>query len=171
MIYKIDEEKSKVEFTATAPFHKFKGWSETGFDGEIDINFEENIINNIKVIIKTEFFETGDKLKNKEMQKYIKSNIMPATSFKMTEFKKIVKLNTYPDAESYDIEVLGILCFMDIKRKLKLNIKASKTENKLYADVSFDWSFKNYGLKPPQILFIKVKDIVKVSAYMEFTIK
>ncbi len=168
MIYKLDTQKSKIEFTATAPFHKFKGWAEKGLDGYIDIDFENNIINDINVIIKTEYFETGDKLKDKEMQKYIKSNIMPDSYFKLTEFRKITKTDVYPDAESYDISVTGILSFMDTERKLDLQIKASKADNRLYADVSFDWSFKNYALKPPHILFIKVKDTVKISAYLEF---
>jgi len=168
MKYRIDEAKSKIEFKATAPFHKFKGWSEKGFEGEIDIDFKNNIINDIEVIIKTEFFETGDKLKNHEMQKYIKSNKIPNASFKLSEFKKMIKLEVYPDAESYEIIVIGVLSFMNIERELELNIKASKTEDRLYADVYFDWSFKNYKLKPPHILFIKLKDIVNISAYLEF---
>jgi len=166
MIYKIDSSKSKVEFLAKAPLHKFKGWIEDGFEGEIDIDFENNTIEKINIIVKTEFFDTGDRLKNGEMHKYIKNKEITETSFTLKKFKKMKEKKT----DSYDISLLGILNFMDIERDVELSIKAKKIDNRLIANVSFDWSFKNFGLKPPQILFIKVKDVVKISVDLEFVI-
>jgi polyisoprenoid-binding protein YceI len=168
MIYTLNNKNSKIEFMATAPFHKFKGWSKKGFEGKLDIDFENNIINDINIVIKTEYFETGDRLKNKEMQKYIKSNLIPDSSFKLLNFKKMNQTSSSSNKTSYNILVDGLLSFMDIKREIELNIHAYKMDEYLFADVTFDWSFKNYGLKPPQILFIKVKDIVKISAHLEF---
>lgn len=166
MIYKINSSKSRVEFLAKAPLHKFKGWVEDGFEGEIDIDFENNIIEDINIVVKTEFFDTGERLKNKEMHKYIKNKEITETSFTLKEFKKMKKKKD----DSYDISLLGVLNFMNIERDLDLNIKARKIDNKLTANVSFDWSFKNFALKPPQILFIKVKDIVRISVDLEFSI-
>ena len=167
MIYKVDSSKSKVEFLALAPLHKFKGWVEEGFEGEIDIDFDENIIKDIEVIVKTEFFDTGDRFKNREMHKYIQKKKIPQASFTLEDFESMNDLGS----NKYDVSLSGILKFMDIERDLVLNIKATKSENRLIADLNFEWSFKNYGLKPPQILFIKVKDIVKISAHVEFELE
>jgi len=163
MRFKIKED-SKVDFLAYAPLHKFRGNIEEGFSGSIEIDFEKKEITEIDIVVETKFFKTGDFLKDKEMHKYISSKKIKTASFKLKKFKKMKKLKK----ENYQIELIGVLKFMDIERDLDLKFTIEKKEDSIETVFKFVWSFKNYGLEPPHLLFIKVKDKVDITAILSF---
>ena len=164
MKYLIKDE-SIVNFIAYAPLHKFRGKVEDGFSGFIDIDLEKNTLKEIDIEVKTEFFTTGDKLKDKELHKYISSEDIKVASFKSKELRSFKKVKD----NIYQIDLLGVLNFMNIERDLKLKFKIVHKEDSIYTELDFNWSFKNFGLKAPQLLFLKVKDKVSISLKFNFT--
>ena len=153
-----------IDFLAYAPLHKFKGKVDNGLNGKINIDFDKNEIIDVNISIQTEFFDTGDFFKNKEMHKYIDSKNIETVSFKLKKFKSMKKLK----GDTYQIALIGILKFMNIERDLELKFQIEKKEDKIFTKLKFVWSFKNYGLKPPQLLFIKVKDKLDIIVNFEF---
>ena len=161
------KENSIANFIAYAPLHKFKGRVEDGFSGFIDINLEKNDIKEIDIEVKTKFFTTGDKLKDIELHKYISSKKIEVATFKLKKLKSFKKVKD----NIYQIDLLGILNFMNIERDLRLKFKIEYKDNLIYTKLNFDWSFKNYGFKAPQLLFLKVKDKVSINLELNFTQK
>ncbi len=126
----------QVDFTAYAPLHTFRGWTNKGVEARMDIDFENLTIIRAKAVAQVSCFDTGDKLKNLAMMEYIRWKKIPEASLEMTEAEEFTNLP---------------LSFTIIRKDQGIKV-----------DLAFKWSFKAYGLKAPQLLFLKVRDIVDI---------
>lgn len=159
--------KSRVDFIAYAPMHKFKGWSVEGLTGNFDIDFDNLTVNKIEAVALNEFFDTGFDDRNKAMVDFFKFNENKESSFVFTECKEFKKINE----SRYQITVLGILDFVGIRRQLPITFIVQKAEQNLKVGLKFKWSFKAYGIKAPSLLFLKVRDIVDISANLDLIVQ
>jgi len=164
MQYKLNG-NSRVDFTAYAPLHTFKGWAEDGFTGSATVDFASLRMQHIEAALQTLCFETGDAERNKAMKDFFSLEKHPQTSFVMTECREFQQAAE----NSYRITVLGILDFAGIRRQLPLCCTLEKEPERLLCNLKFTWSFKAYGLKAPRLLFLTLRDIVHISACLEFT--
>lgn len=167
MKYLLTDSTSRVDFIAYAPMHKFTGWAKEGLTGSMEIDFDSLSLANIQAVVKTCFFDTGDDSKNKAMVEYFSLDQYPEASFIMTECQKFSKVGD----SLYQFTILGILEFSGIRRQLPITCTLSRGDRQLQLDLQFKWSFKAYGLKPPTLLFLKVRDIVDIKAHLEFTLE
>jgi polyisoprenoid-binding protein YceI len=165
MKFLLNEEASRVDFIAYAPMHKFKGWATKKLTGSLEIDFDNLNLANIQAMVETSCLDTGDDSKNKAMVEYFSLDKHPQASFIMTECKEFSKEKD----NLYKITVLGILGFAGIRRQLPITCTLNHTDKQLSLDLQFKWSFKAYGIAPPTLLFLKVRDIVDIKARLFFT--
>lgn len=146
--------------------HKFRGWAKEGLNGSMNIDFDNLNLTDIQAMVQTFCFDTGDNSKNKEMAEYFSFAKHPEAGFAMTECKEFSKIN----GNLYQLAILGILEFSGIRRQLPITCTLNRAEGHLHLDLHLKWSFKAYDLKPPTLLFLKVRDIVDIKAHLEFTL-
>jgi polyisoprenoid-binding protein YceI len=158
-------ENSRVDFTAQAPMHTFKGWAVEGMKGEIEIDFDSLELQHIKVSVEANCFDTGDADKNKAMKDFFVLKSHPEASFVMSECQEFCKMA----GGNYKMTVLGILEFAGIRRQLPITCMVKRNDKQVLIDLQFKWSFKAYGMKAPRLLFMTVRDIVDIKAHLEFT--
>lgn len=154
----------RVDFTAYAPMHTFKGWSVEGIEASIGIDFNAGTVTHARAVARTEHFDTGDAERNMAMETYIQTGAYPEASVEMTEVKAFTAIGD----NRYQVTVLAVLEFMARRRQLPLNFTVALTDDGLAVDLAFKWSFKAYGLKAPRLLFLTVRDIVDISGHGEF---
>lgn len=164
MNYRITD-NSRVDFTAYAPFHTFGGWVKDGLHGEIAIDFDSREISSLSVSAQTSCFETGELDRNKAMVDFFSLEDYPETSFTMIEVGDFSLI----EANTYSVTVTGALHFAGSKRKLPIRCILKREEERLWVDLKFKWSFKAFGFKAPKLLFLTVRDIVDISAVLEFS--
>jgi len=144
--------------------HTFKGWAIRGLRGKINIDFEQLSLHHAQVTLETRYLDTGDDDKNRAMRNFFKLDQHPETGFVMTECRELCQLKN----NKYKMTVLGILDFVSIRRQLPITAMLTVQKEKIIMDLHFKWSFKAYGLKPPRLLFMTVRDIVDIKAHLEF---
>ena len=164
MKYKVTD-KSRVDFTAQAPMHTFKGWASKSMQGEITIDFDSLELQHIEVAVETNSFNTGDADKNKAMKDFLNLESHPQASFIMTECREFCRMSD----TSYKMTVLGILELAGIRRQLPITCVVKNNDKEIAIDLQFKRSFKAYGMKAPRLLFMTVRDIVDIQAHLEFT--
>lgn len=164
MQYEITD-KSRVDFTAHAPMHTFRGWAAEGLTGSIEIDFETLALQRIQVAVDANCFDTGDADKNRAMKDFFSLEMYPEASFVMTGCREFCRTAT----NSYKIIVLGILELAGIRRQLPITCTVTEDDEQILIDLQFKWSFKAYGMKSPRLLFLTVRDIVDIKAHLEFT--
>ena len=155
---------SRVDFTAYAPMHTFRGWAAQGLQGKMEINFDTLVLKHVQVMLDTRHLDTGDSAKNRAMVDFFHLDKNSEAGFVMTEYREF-----YRQANGgYRITVLGILDFAGIRRQLPITCMVAKKEDKIIMHLQFKWSFKAYGLKAPRLLFMTVRDIVDIKAGLVF---
>ena len=165
MNYTLSTEKSRVDFTAQAPMHTFKGWAVEALQGDIEIDFDALTVQKIQATVDAGCFDTGDAGKNKAMVDFFVLEKYPEASFVMTECTEFIQTT----ANNYKMTVLGILELSGIRRQMPITCMVKKNEGQIEIDLQFKWSFKAYGMKAPRLLFLTVRDIVDIKAHLEFT--
>ncbi len=148
----------QVDFTAYPPLHTFKGWTNKKIEARMDIDFDNLTIVKANAVAKTACFDTGDKSRNRAMMDYIRAEKIPSASLEMTQVEEFTAM----DAFRYKVSIRADLSFMGIKRNLPLSFTITRKDGGIRVDLFFKWSFQAYGLKPPQLLFLKVRDIVDI---------
>ncbi|PIE73630.1 MAG: hypothetical protein CSA20_02150 [Deltaproteobacteria bacterium] len=157
---------NRVDFTAYAPMHTFRGWAEQGFSGTIDADFEKGTLRTMEAAVNTLDFTTGDDERTRAMSDYFDFPAHPRSSFVMTQCRSLAKAGS-----GYKAEITGILDFAGIRRQLPLTCMLIMQKEHIDLALTFKWSFKAYGLKAPRLLFLKVKDIVDIRVHLEFYAK
>ena len=164
MNYKTTQGKNRITLTAYAPLHVFKGWSVAGINGDANLDLENNRIESITVQAETGLFDTGDAFKNNEMYKFIGVKENPQAIFSFAECTYFEQV----DESSYHVSVIGTLDFMNIRRELPFDVVAIHNGKGFSAGLVFKWSFKQHGVRPPQLFFLKLKDAVDIRVHLEF---
>ncbi|PIE72159.1 MAG: hypothetical protein CSA20_09165 [Deltaproteobacteria bacterium] len=157
---------SRADFIAYAPLHTFKGWAVEGMTGAIDIDFETMTLNHLEATAQTALFDTGYADRNTAMFDFFGWEKHPETSFTLTQCQEFTKI----DDALYRLTIQGILDFSGIKRQLPVKCTLRRKGEKLWLEMKCKWSFKAYGLKAPRLLFMTVRDIVDISAGLEFNV-
>ncbi len=158
-------ESYRVEFTAYAPLHTFKGWTVEGVTAAMGIDFEARTITFAHATAKTKYFDTGFDDRNKAMQEFMKIDSLPEASIEMTELTSFTPV----DKNRFKISVLAVLEFMGERRQLPIHFTATLTDtDELTIELDFKWSFKAFGIKAPRLLFLTVRDIVDISGHGTF---
>ncbi len=124
----------------------------------MDIDFENLTIVRAKAVAQVSCFDTGDKLKNLAMMEYIRWKKIPEASVEMTQMEEFTPI----DESRYKVSIQAVLTFMGIQRTIPLTFSIVRKDEGIKVDLVFKWSFKAYGLKAPQLLFLKVRDIVDI---------
>jgi polyisoprenoid-binding protein YceI len=145
--------------------HIFKGWANCGLTGNMEIDFEALSLVSVDAVLDTCCLDTGDKEKNKAMRDFFNLDNHPESRFMMTQCLEFCRLKK---DGGYRITVQGILDFAGIRRQLPITANISTDGKKINMDLQFKWSFRAYGLKPPRLLFMSVRDIVDIKAHLEF---
>ncbi len=148
----------RVDFTAYAPLHTFKGWTIKGVEAQIGIDFQHLEIHHASASAHTRFFDTGHADRNQAMAGYMQQERFPEASIEMTKCKEFV----LQDDGRYRAEILAVLDFIGVRRQLPVTFYVAKASEKITIDLAFKWSFKAYGLKAPRLLFLTVRDIVDI---------
>lgn len=156
---------NRVDFTAYAPMHKFKGWALRGLKGSMEVDLETLKLEHVEAALETSFLDTGDTGKNRAMKDYFSLESHPEMSFALTKCREICRL----DNCNCRVLVLGVLELAGIRRQLPITCVARMDDEMILVDLQFKWSFKAYGLKAPKLLFLMVRDIVDINAHLEFT--
>ncbi len=161
MRYNINQERSRADFVAYAPMHKFCGWAVNTIVGQVEVDLEQAKIENFAAKASTMSFATGDASRNKAMQEYFNFLQYPETSFYITD--------SIPLANCGDIwkgELTGILELAGVRRQLPVDCIIRKRDQLLVFDLSLNWSFKAFAMKAPRLLFMTVRDIVDIHAVL-----
>jgi len=154
----------RVDFTAYAPMHTFKGWTVKGIEAEVEIDFHSLVLNKLHAVAEVAFFTTGNEDRNKAMSDYLVVGRFPKASVEMIECKSFKKVNR----GAYRVSVLAVLEFMSIRRQMPIIFYAVPADGEMKIEVALQWSFKGYGLNAPRLLFLKVRDIVDIKGWGQF---
>jgi len=157
-------DNSRVEFIARAPLHSVKGRATTGLAGTAVFDLDQQEVHHIRVTAATGTFQTDDPEKTRAMAKFFTFAEHPETSFIMTGCREFLLLAS----GNHRITVQGILTFAGIRRQLPITSIIRRSGQNVMWDLQFKWSFTAYGLQPPSLLFMKLRDIVDVRACLEF---
>ena len=160
--YDISEQGYRVDFIAYAPLHRFCGWTVSGVQGDVQFDFEQRKIETMTFSAAVHDFDTGDRIRNKEMMKVFQVESHPLASLIMADCTQFQELKS----DLFSIKIMAILEFMGIRRQLPLQLTAQRENSALKLDMAMKWSFKSYGIKAPQLLFLKVRDIVDIHAHL-----
>lgn len=159
MKYFIESEKSRADFVACAPMHKFAGWAVNTILGQLEVDLEKGEILNFVARASTTDFETGDASRNKAMNDYFLFAKYPETSFHSTE-PTVLKRR----GELWYGELIGILELAGVRRQLPVSCVLRVEQELPVLQLSLKWSFKAFGMKAPRLLFLVVRDIVDINA-------
>ncbi len=154
----------RVEFTAFAPMHTFKAWCMENVTAEVEIDFDTLSLHKIHAVAKVSSFTTGDALRNQAMWTYMVTDRFAEASIEMTKCKEFIKLKS----GAYRVSVLTVLEFMGIRRQLPITFYAVPFDEGMKIETAFNWSFKAFGLKPPRLLFLTVRDSVEIKGWGHF---
>lgn len=163
MTYELTPE-FRVDFTAYAPMHTFKGWTLEGVTGCIEMDPGTGTVLNAHATARTRFFNTNDEERNRAMADYIQPDSWPEARIDMTVCKKVVELGN----SRFRADVLAVLEFMGVRRQLPVTLTAALSTTGVDVELSLKWSFRAYGLKAPRLLFLTVRDIVNIRGRGKF---
>ncbi|MBM9612829.1 YceI family protein [Desulfobulbus rhabdoformis] len=157
-------DRSRVNFVAHAPLHKFKGWAEEGLSGGLDIDLEHGMVSSLHAEVETRCFQTPDQERTRAMSQFFNLSEHPYATFKIGQ-----QISLRPAGKDcWSTKMPGILSFVDIHRLLPVIGKLRLENERLIWELQCKWSFKAYGLKAPRLLMLTVRDIVDISARLEF---
>lgn len=149
----------RVDFTAYAPMHTFKGHTKEGVEAEVEIDFNALTLVSAGARADVRKFTTLDRERDKAMQTFMDSEKNPEAAIEMTQVETFEQL----DDKHYRIQCLAILTFMGVRRQMPVSFSLIRTEDSGFTiDMDFKWSFKAYGIKAPRLLFLTVRDIVDI---------
>ena len=154
----------RVDFTAFAPMHTFKGWCVEGITAEADIDFDTMTLHKIRANANVSFFTTGDQTRTRAMATYMAADRLPDASMKMVECQSFQKVKR----GAYRISVIAVLEFMGIRKKMPITFYAVPKDDEMLVELAFQWSFKGHGVKAPRLLFLTVKDLVDIKGWGQF---
>ena len=149
----------RVDFTAYAPMHTFKGHTEEAVEAELEIDFNARTLTSARARADVRKFTTLDPERDRAMQNYMDPDANPEAAIEMTRMEVFEQI----DESHYRIQCLAILSFMGIRRQMPVSFSLVRGEDSGFTiDMAFKWSFKAYGLKAPRLLFLTVRDIVDI---------
>jgi polyisoprenoid-binding protein YceI len=161
-------DESRVDFIAHAPLHAFKGWAVRGLTGLADLDAAACRLHDVRAAVETRCFDTGDAERNRAMERFFSLDAHPQASFVCGECREFSVLQNKGGGNVHRVTVVGVLDFAGVRRQLPVTGTMRVNDGRLVWDLRFKWSFKAYGLKPPRLLFLTVRDIVDVKAHLEF---
>ncbi len=165
MRYQIITEKSRADFTAFAPMHKFKGWVDKGIEGELLFDPATTTVSSCTITARTTDFDTGDGERNSAMQEFFDFPAQPKAGFTLNSPALLEK-----KAEGrYKGELTGNLEFAGVTREVPVRCFLIQKKDDLAIGLSLKWSFKTFGIKRPRLLFLTVKDEVEINASLRCT--
>ncbi len=156
---------SRVDFTAYAPMHAFKGWTVRDLTGHIEVDFENQTIKEFSAVASTLAFETADAERTQAMKDYFHFAKHPQASFQMTECRQFQRSGE----RGLQATVAGALELSGVRRLVPIVCAIQNKENDLHMQLRLKWSFNAYGLKAPRLLFLTVRDIVDIQGNLHFT--
>ena len=156
--------KYRVDFTAYAPMHTFKGQTTKGIHAEIDIDFERQTIRHARACADVNFFTTGDSDRTAAMKEFMTVERFPEAAVEMAQCRTFEKI----DDTRFRVSVLAVLEFMGVRRQLPVSFTITLEKKLMRIDLSFKWSFSAYGIKAPRLLFLTVRDIVDIKGTGDF---
>ncbi len=130
----------------------------------MDLDLEAKKIESATIWARTDCFETGDGLRKRKMHQFMDVRKNPCTRFEVETCNHFEQL----DDNTYGLTVVGTLDFMGMVQRLPLDVAIIKRGPALVAGLVFKWSFRRHGVKPPQLFFLKLKDLVEIRAHFEF---
>nr|WP_320012568.1 YceI family protein [uncultured Desulfobulbus sp.] len=157
-------DNSRVNFVAHAPLHRFKGWAEKGVQGGLEIDLAGGVVRSLHAEVETSCLQTPDQERTQAMRQFFNFADHPYATFKLAQEAALRPVGT----DRWNTQMPGILSFVDIHRQLPVKGMLRRENERLIWELQCKWSFKAYGLKAPRLLMLTVRDIVDISARLEF---
>jgi hypothetical protein len=165
-LYSVVAGDSMLTFDAKSSLHAVHG-RVTALTGSVDAGFEDDgslslsAAPRMHVEFSVEQLRSGNDLQDKEMWKMIDSRRFPLVSADLRSIESVSGGRGYIAAG--DITLAGRV------RPYSGTITVKGDGERLVVDGGLTIDIRDFGLKPPQLLFIKVDPIVKVSLHLVAT--
>jgi polyisoprenoid-binding protein YceI len=166
--YKINTKKSKVMVTGTSTLHDWES-KLLNYSGDIDlqINDDKQIqeISSASFVFNTNSFNSGKNSMDKKTKESMKADKFPSISFKVDEIKDIKTIN-----KKQLINATGKLTIAGVTKQVTINASCSpNAEGELVLDVKKEIDMTEFGIQPPEVLFIKSGKMITVYISMIFS--
>ena len=149
--YTLNAPESRLQIVAYAPMHRVEIES-SGLSGWIELDVEAGQVTGGEIVAPLSDLTGGDRTKDRELNKFLKTRQHGSATLTLAPSDLTV------DGSNVSFDVTGDMAFQG--RTIPVNVRASGTlsDGGIRGDARFSWKLTNMGLKPPKLLFIKVKD-------------
>ncbi len=165
-LYSVVAGDSMLTFDAKSSLHAVHG-RVTALSGSVDVGFDDDGAISLSppprmhVEFAIEQLRSGNDLQDKEMWKMIDSRRFPLVSADLRSIEAVSGGRGY--VATGDITLAGRV------RSYSGTIAVKGDGDRLVVDGGLTIDIRDFGLKPPQLLFIKVDPIVKVGLHLVAT--
>jgi len=109
-------------------------------------------------------FDAGDALKNRKLRKDLAVDSHPKASFELLSVENIVGAENAPRAT-----LRGRLSWRDRTLEIPAQASGTLTEDALAVSARFSFDMREFGVKPPRFLMLKVDETVEVEVQLRAT--
>ncbi|MDX2245679.1 MAG: YceI family protein [Bacteroidia bacterium] len=161
-------ENTEVKVTGTSTLHDWHAnVKETKAEGVMIVTGNGlTALTSLKVSMKVESMDTGEKMMDKNLYKALKSEANPYITYKLKEVKSIT-----PSSGGYSLNTLGTLTIAGITKTVNLTVKAKVNTD---GSVTFTGSHKldmvEYQVEPPVAVFGTIKTGKDVTIEFKLTL-
>lgn len=153
----------EIVFTAFSSLHNLVARSST-ISGQATGDIEAPSIMMVSLDVESGSFTSGDRLKDYATRDYLDYRKFPTISFKSEEIK--VRRTAVRQFQS---EISGQLTIMEATRPINVRSEIRvDDEGRIYGQCAFRISLSDFGLKPPKILFLSIKNFMEIQASLSF---
>lgn len=156
----------RVDFTARAPLHLFRGWAESGLSGILQLD-NRLVPSALEARLDNDFLRTPDAARTRAMRDYFALVRHPSSSFIMSDLGECAQI----DERSYRAVLWGALDFAGVRRRLPVTCLARVGDGEVVMNLRCTWSFRAFGFKRPRLLFLAVADLVDIRAELRFQLQ
>jgi polyisoprenoid-binding protein YceI len=113
---------------------------------------------NGKVWIQTLDLKSTNEKRDVNMYELLNATIHPNISFEIKSVQKV--------QDSYTLN--GILTLNGISKEVSSNVKIVEGSDSLSMDGGFSIELTDYGIEPPKMFFLKVRNKIDISYFLSF---
>lgn len=161
--YAVSPGESSLTFEARSTLHGLHGKA-TGLDGFVELSWDgggalvAGAAPKMHVEFPVEQLRSGNAMQDREMWKVIDSKRFPRISADLREVRPGAASGRY--AASGDVTMAGR------SRRYDGEFSLSRSEDQLTIDGELNVDIRDFGLKPPNLLVIKVEPVVRVRLHL-----
>jgi polyisoprenoid-binding protein YceI len=156
----IEAEKSWVRFDAAAPLHEFSGITHkvSGEMSGIPKRLQET--GKGRVVLEAATLDTDIGVRNKKMRSLLETDRYPEIEFTLDSLESIDE-KEIPQGKLHFV-VRGQLIVRGVTQEIRSEVDIEFEEGRLHIRGNFPTKMTDFGINPPSILGLKVRDEVTV---------